>query len=103
MAMPAVRWRVGLPLKFILSISLLIAVTSISLGVFFVRHDVALVTAELLERGRSLVRALIQQEDVLYVVIHDATGAVLAAGKAEQLRAIPSAGTPRRPWTEREW
>ncbi|MBI4391054.1 MAG: HAMP domain-containing protein, partial [candidate division NC10 bacterium] len=126
MAMPRVQLRVGLPLKFILSISLLIAVTSISLGVFFVRHDVALVTAELLERGRSLVRnlafngeygvlignrelletlvrGLIQQEDVLYVVIHDATGAVLAAGKAEQLRAIPSAGTPGRPWTEREW
>jgi signal transduction histidine kinase len=126
MAMARVRWRVGLPLKFILSISILIAVTSTSLGVFFVQHDVALVTAELVERARSLVRnlafngeygvlignrelletlvrGLIQQEDVLYVVIHDATGAVLAAGKAEQLRAIPSADTPGLPWTKREW
>ncbi len=126
MARRHVNWRVGLPLKFILSISVLIAVTSASLGVFFIQHDVALVTAELVERGRSLVRnlafngeygvlignrelletlvrGLIQQEDVLYVVIHDATGAALAASKAEQLQAIPPAGTPGRPWTGRAW
>jgi signal transduction histidine kinase len=126
MAMPRVKWRVGLPLKFILSISILIAVTSVSLGVFFMWQDVALVTAELVERGRSLVRnlafngeygvlignrelldtlvrGLIQQEDVLYVVIHDNTGAVLAAGKAEQLKAIPPTGTARRPWIGRVW
>ncbi|MBI4574021.1 MAG: HAMP domain-containing protein [candidate division NC10 bacterium] len=126
MTRPRVKWRVGLPLKFILSISALIAVTSIGLGVFFMQHDVALVTVELVERGRSLVRnlafngeygvlignrellgtlvrGLIQQEDVLYVVIQDATGAVLASGKAEQLQAIPPAGTPARPWTGRTW
>lgn len=124
--MPRVKWRVGLPLKFILSISILIAVTSVSLGVFFMRHDVALVTAELVERGRSLVRnlafngeygvlignrelldtlvrGLIQQEDVLYVVIHDNTGAVLAASKAEQLKAIPPTGTAGWPWIGRVW
>lgn len=126
MSMPRLKWRVGLPLKFILSISVVIAVTTVGLGIFFIDHDVALVTAELAERGRSLVRNLafngeygvlignrevldtlvrgvIQQEDVLYVVIHDDTGAILAAGKAEQLREIPPAGTPGRAWTGRTW
>ncbi len=124
--MSPVPWRVGLPLKFICSISVLIAVTSVSLGVFFMHHNVGLVTAELVGRGRSLVRnlafngeygvlignrdlletliqGLIQQEDVLYVVIHDAAGAVLAAGKVEQLRAIPPIDTAGRPWTGRAW
>ena len=118
--------RVGLPLKFILSISALIAVTTLSLGVLFIRHDVRLVTADLVDRGRSLVRSLafngeygvlignrellqtliqglIREEEVLYVVIEDAGGVVLAAGKAEQLKAIPPAGTPGRPWTGRAW
>jgi signal transduction histidine kinase len=119
-------WRLGLPLKFILSISALIAVTSIGLGALFIRHDVLLVTAELVERGRSLVRnlafnaeygvligsrevlqtlvqGLVRQEDVLYVVVQDAGGTTLASGKTELLKAIPPEAAPGRPWAGRAW
>lgn len=52
------RARFRLTFKFILSISILIAVTSLTLGWFFIRHDTELITAALMDRGRSLVRNL---------------------------------------------
>jgi signal transduction histidine kinase/DNA-binding response OmpR family regulator len=116
--MRSIRARVGLPFKFIVSISLLIALTSLTLGWFFIRHDIELITLALLDRGRSLVRSLayhldyelqyaaeqrlneliegvVTQEDVLYVVIRDETGQIRAQAQADQLKEIPPATAER--------
>ncbi|MBI3328304.1 MAG: HAMP domain-containing protein, partial [Nitrospinae bacterium] len=107
-----IKTRAALPVKFILSISVLIVLTSITLGWLFIRHDVELITLALVDRGTSLVRNLaynlgyevqyateqrlheliegvIKQEDVLYVVVKDEGGEVRAEAKADQLKAIP--------------
>lgn len=112
MAMRPIKMRAALPVKFILSISMLIALTSVTLGWFFIRHDVELITLALVDRGKSLVRNLvynlgyelqyateqrlkeliegvIKQEDVLYVVIQDERGQIRAQAKADQLKEIP--------------
>lgn len=104
--------RAGLTVKFILPISVLIVLTSVTLGWFFIRHDVELITLALIDRGKSLARNLaynlgyelqyateerlreliegvITQEDVLYVVIQDGKGKIRAQAKAEQLQEIP--------------
>ena len=52
------RFRMPLPAKFILSISVLIVLTSLALGWSFSRNAVALIKAALMERGRSLARNL---------------------------------------------
>lgn len=107
------RWaRLGLPDKFILAMSGLIALTALALGWFFTRHDIDLITNALLNRGRSLVRNLafnldyelqyateqrlneliegvIKQEDVFCVVVRDSMGNIRAQAKADQLKAIP--------------
>jgi len=121
-----VKVRVGLPFKFILPISVLIVLTSIMLGWFFIRHDVELITLALLDRGRSLVRNLaytlgyelqyateerlneliegvIKQEDVLYVVIQDESGRIRAQAKAEQLEEIPPATVARSAFHGLTW
>ncbi len=110
--------RAGLPVKFFLSISLLIIVTSVTLGWFVSRHDVELITLALLDRGNSLVANLasnlgyelqyateqrlqeliegvIQQEDVLYVVIRDDRGQTRAQAHAKHLGEIPPLTVPR--------
>ena len=110
--------RAALAFKFILSISVLIVVTSVTLGWFFIRHDVELITRNLMDRGTSLVRNLaynlgyelqyateqrlnelidgvIKQEDVLYVVIQGAQGQIRAQAKANQLQAIPPVAVQR--------
>jgi signal transduction histidine kinase/CheY-like chemotaxis protein len=104
--------KAALPVKFILSISMLIVLTSVILGWFFIRHDVQLITRALLDRGTSLARNLasnlgyelqyaseqrlhelidgvIKQEDVLYVVIQDEQGQIRTQAKASQLKTIP--------------
>ena len=50
--------RATLPVKCILSISVLIILTSVTLGWFFIRHNVELITLALLDRGKSLARNL---------------------------------------------
>ena len=112
MAMRRMQVRAALPVKFILSISVLIVLTSVTLGWFFIRHDVELITLALMDRGKSLGRNLaynlgyelqyateqrlnelidgvIKQEDVLYVVIQDEHGQIRAQAKADQLKDIP--------------
>jgi signal transduction histidine kinase len=104
--------RVGLGVRFFLSISLLIVLTSLTLGGLFSRHAVELIRRALLDRGNSLVvnlalnlgyelqyateqrlreliEGVIRQEDVLYVVIEDAAHTVRAQAHAPQLVAIP--------------
>ena len=107
-----IKARTGIAFKFLLSISLLIVVTSVTLGWFFSRHDVEVITLALLDRGKSLlmnltsnlgyelqyateqrlqelIEGVIKQEDVLYVVIQDKEGHVRAQAHAEQLKEIP--------------
>ena len=110
--------RVTLPVKFILSISVLIILTSVTLGWFFIRHNVELITLALLDRGKSLARNLafnlgyelqyataqrlselidgvLKQEDVLYVVIQDEQRQTRAHTKASQLQVIPPVSVER--------
>jgi nitrogen fixation/metabolism regulation signal transduction histidine kinase len=129
MARLPIKVSLALPFKFILAISLLIMLTSITLGWFVIRHDVDLITLALVDRGKSLVRHLvynlgyelqyateqrltelitgvITQEDVLYVVIQDAQGQIRVQAKADQLRAIPPVAAQRSAahgarWTDR--
>src|SRR6266446_3468794 len=117
----AIRWiqvRAALPVKFILAISVLIVLTSVSLGWFFIRHDVELIRLALLDRGTSLARNLaynlgyelqyateqrlneltdgvIKQEDVLYVVIQDEQEQIRAQARADQLKTIPPVSVQR--------
>src|SRR5262245_5646571 len=118
MAMRQMQVRAALPVKFILSMSVLIVLTSLTLGWFFIRHDIELITLALMDRGKSLVRNLaynlgyelqyateqrlneliegvIKQEDVLYVVIRDEPGQIRAQAKANQLKAIPPVSVHR--------
>lgn len=104
--------RVALAGKCILVTALLIILTSVTLGWFVIRHDVNLITLALVDRGRSLLRHLVYnlgyelqyapasrlhelikgvilQEDVLYVVIQDAQGQIRTQDKADQLHEIP--------------
>jgi signal transduction histidine kinase len=116
----------GLRLKFFLSISLLIVLTSVSLGWFFSRHGVELITLALVERGKSLVvnlasnlgyelqfateqrlreliEGVIRQEDVLYVVIQDAEGEIRAQAHAGQPEEIPPLSLARSPMEGIRW
>jgi signal transduction histidine kinase/DNA-binding response OmpR family regulator len=118
--------RALLPVKFILAISVLIVLTSVTLGWFFIRHDVELITAALVDRGKSLVRNLaynleyelqyateqrlheliegvIKQEDVLYVVIRGQNDQIRAQAKAGQLREIPPATVSRSALEREKW
>ena len=123
------RWmpaRIGLPMKFILSMSILIALTSVTLGWFVTQHEIELITVALMDRGRSLVRNLaynlgyelqyaaeqrlndllegvITQEDVLYALIRDEDGTIRAQAQAEQVRQIPPASAPRAPFHALRW
>ncbi len=58
MTMRPMRARIGLPMKFIISMSILIALTSVTLRWFVTQHEVELITIALMERGKSLVRNL---------------------------------------------
>jgi len=114
------RTRVRLSVKFVLSVAVLIVLTSLTLGWFFISHDVQLIARSLVDRGTSLVRNLayhleyelqfateqrlgeliegvIAQEDVLYVVVQGADGRIRAQAKAAQLKEIPPLATPRQP------
>jgi signal transduction histidine kinase len=120
------KTKLGLPLKFILSISVLIALTALTLGWFTSEHAVELITIGLMDRGKSLVRNLayhlgyelqyaaeqrlyeliegvIKQEDVLYVVIRDDAGTVRAQAKAHQLQDIPTASVERAALRGQKW
>jgi signal transduction histidine kinase len=113
-----VKFKAGLPWKFTLSISALIVLTSLTLGWFFNRYGVDLIRDGLMDRGRSLARNLaynseygvligserllaqlvegvIREEDVLYAVVRNQVGDVLAGAHSAQLKEIPS-GTAER-------
>jgi len=106
------KFKAGLPWKFTLSISALIVLTSLALGWFFNRYGVDLIRDGLMDRGRSLARNLaynseygvligsenlvaqlvegvIREEDVLYAVVRDEAGEVLAVAHSEELEEIP--------------
>src|SRR5262249_4628875 len=52
------RTRVRLSVKFVLPVAVLIVLTSVTLGWFFISHDVQLIARSLVDRGTSLVRNL---------------------------------------------
>jgi signal transduction histidine kinase len=110
--------RVVLSVRFFLLISLLIVLTSITLGWLFSRYAVELIRNALLDRGNSLVvnlalnlgyelqyateqrlreliEGVIRQEDILYVVIEDATHNIRAQAQEPQLVSIPPASLSR--------
>ncbi len=95
------RIRFGIHLRFILIIVLLIMLTSISVSWFFIRREVALIQGNLRQKGETLVRTLayssvfpittksedmlrtlvkgpMSEEDVIFRLIHDAKGTILA-------------------------
>ena len=95
------RIRFGIHLKFIVIIVLLIMLTSITMSWFFIKREVDLIQANLRHRGETLVRTLahnslysvlannqemlktvvrgpISEEDVVFCLIQDAKGEVLA-------------------------
>ena len=95
------RIRFGIHVKFILTIVLLIILTSIIMSWFFITREVDLIQANLRHKGGTLVRSLaynslyavltnnqemlktlvrgpISEEEVVFCLIHDAQGTVLA-------------------------
>jgi nitrogen fixation/metabolism regulation signal transduction histidine kinase len=124
----ATKFKVGLPWKFTISLSALIVLTSITLGWFFGRSGVALIKGGLMERGRSLaknlaynseygtlivnetvlsqlVEGVIREEDVLYAVIQNEAGELLATAHSGQLKKLPPRTAEKRPldgivWTD---
>jgi signal transduction histidine kinase len=95
------RIRFGIHLKFILIIVLLIMLTSITMSWFFINREVNLIRTNLKHKGETMVRTLaysslypvlinnqemlktlvkgpINEEDVIFCLIQDAQGAVLA-------------------------
>jgi signal transduction histidine kinase/CheY-like chemotaxis protein len=124
--MGRIRPKIGLSMKFILSISLLIALTAAALSWFVTRHEIELITIALVDRGRSLVRNLaynlgyelqyaaeqrlndllegvIAQEDVLYAVIRDEQGQVRAQAQAAQGLEVPPPDAERAPFHAMRW
>jgi signal transduction histidine kinase len=95
------RIRFGIHLKFIVIIVLLIMLTSITMSWFFINREVNLIRTNLKHKGETMVRTLaysglypvlinnqemlktlvkgpINEEDVIFCLIQDAQGAVLA-------------------------
>jgi signal transduction histidine kinase len=118
--------RIALAWKFILSISVLIILTSITLGWFFGGYGVELIKDGLMERGRSLARNLasnseygvlignqeilsqlvngaIKEEDVLYAVILNEEGEGLAGARSEQLPILPPRSAQREQLRKVSW
>lgn len=125
MALP-MKFKAGLPWKFTLSISALIVLTSITLGWFFNQYGVDLIRRGLMDRGRSLARNLaynseygaligseylltqlvegvIREEDVLYAVIRNEAGEVVASAHSAQLERMPPATAERRVLAAMGW
>ena len=120
------NYRARLRWKFIISISVLIVLTSITLGWFFGRYGVDLIQGALMERGRSLARNLaynseygvlivnrdvltqlvegvIREEDVLYAVVQNEAGELLAGAHSAQLRQLPPTTVDRRALKGTAW
>ena len=99
MVIPEIRMK--LSAKSILFISILIILTSIILSVFFIRHEAVQIRSSLENRGKSLARNLaynseyetiiedkemllnvikgvMKEDDVVYAIIHDKDGKILA-------------------------
>jgi len=110
MVIPKIKIR--LSTKFILLISMLIVLTSIVLSDFFIRHEATQIRTSLESRGKSLarnlaynseygvligledtldkpIRGVMKEEDVVYAVIQDENGTILAQVEAEQPIEIP--------------
>ena len=98
--------------KFISLISILIVLTSVVLSVFFVRHETIQIRTSLENRGKSLARNLaynseygvligvkdtldkpiegvVKEEDVIYAIIQDKDGTILAQIEDAQSIEIP--------------
>lgn len=122
----AIKFKAGLPWKFTVSISALIVLTSITLGWFFGRYGVDLIKDGLLDRGRSLARNLsynseygvligsqdilaqlvegvIREEDVLYAVIQNESGKLLAGAHSSQSQQIPPRTAARTALAGMSW
>lgn len=103
--------RIGLPLKFFLSISFVIILTSLSLTWFFLKYQGVQMRNALEERCNSLARNLsynseygvltankgflrkliesaTKEEDVVYALVYDKNGRLLAAGEIPNSHAV---------------
>ncbi|HKY07949.1 MAG TPA: ATP-binding protein [Candidatus Binatia bacterium] len=109
-----------------MSISVLIVLTSVTLGWFFSRNAVGLIEGALMERGRSLARNLaynseygvlianrdilqqlvegvIKEEDVLYAVVQNHEGESLAGARSTQLPILPPRNVDRKQLGHAAW
>ena len=107
---PKIRMR--LSVKFTLFISILIILAAVALSIFFIRNQVSHIKINLENRGKSLARNLayngeygvliayeemllqlikgvIQEEDIVYAIIQDKDGNILAQAEAAQGIKIP--------------
>jgi len=105
-------WRVGLFLKFFLSIALLVVFTSSVLGYFLIQNEIARIKADLKQRGIELSQNLaydseygvlvrnerilkenmertMMGEDVIYTIVHERGGSVLAVTEGDIGIPIP--------------
>ncbi len=112
--------RIGLPFKFVLSISIIIIITSLSLTGFFIQNQTAQIKGALEQRCGSLAKTLatnseygvltgnsdflnkltggmITEDDILYSVVYDKYGVVLSSSLApsvvmpSEIQALPEA------------
>jgi signal transduction histidine kinase/HAMP domain-containing protein len=117
MKMPSLAFTFGLKIRFVLIISSLILFTSVILSGFLIKKQSELIQRELEKRGESLVKnlaynseygvlvenkdillnlikGLVLQEDVAYIIIQDRNGNILA--QLESQRFPPSSAGQKK-------
>jgi NtrC-family two-component system sensor histidine kinase KinB len=106
--------RTGLFLKFFLSISLLIMLSSSLLSYFMIRHEISRIRSDMIEYGRTLVgelardseygvtinnrkilgdilETMMASKNVIYAIVEDKAGSVLAYSEGASGMPIPKA------------
>lgn len=115
--MPGRRFRIGLPLKFIFLISIVIILTSLSLTWFFLKNQVVQIRGSLEDHCSTLARNLAynseygvmtanteflqtltknvaNEQDVIYAVVYDKNGNILACEESAIAKGVFSSIEP---------
>jgi len=110
--MASLKPRMSLILKFVLVAALLVAATSAAISFFLIEHEAEIIREGLKERGKSLargiaynseygvlirnrdildgiLRCIIVEKDVVYALITDRNGNILAEFEGESPVSIP--------------